>query len=159
MARFRRTLDGALSLLGCLLLVGASIGIGILMSAHRSQPAYARTTPIVAQGSASTGSEPPQPRVHPTGFFSGWFVSSRTGWMVIDGRLNRTDDGGLHWTAQLRLQYAKVFQRDMSFLDTKTGFVVESIIVQGRVLPRLLVTDDGGTSWTARPLPLAAGAV
>jgi len=112
---------------------------------------------------ASTTSGAAATRTHPTGFFEGWFVSQTTGWMVIhsgDGSavLSRTDDGGSNWQPQLQLQYPKLFQRDMSFVNSEVGFVVVGTYLGDKVQPRLFATSNGGKQWIARSLP-SGGAV
>ena len=81
--------------------------------------------PKVETGGAATSSS----RLHPTGFFAGWFVSPSTGRFVFhDGSravLSATSDAGQHWSPQLQLPCPHLWQRDMSFVDAKHGFVVD----------------------------------
>jgi photosystem II stability/assembly factor-like uncharacterized protein len=96
-------------------------------------------------------------RLHPTGFFDGWFVSANVGWFVFPrgtgAVLARTEDAGNHWQPQLTLQYPHLFQRDMSFLDSSTGFVVVGTFARDSVVPRLYATTDRGQHWAPRSLP------
>ena len=105
----------------------------------------------------------PANRLHPTGFFQGWFVSQTTGWVVMhsvngEAVLSRTDDGGIHWQPQLPLEYPKLFQRNMSFVSGDVGFVAVGTLASGKVQPRLFSTINGGRRWIAKSLP-ASGSV
>ena len=117
------------------------------------QPVMAVGTVLANSGAAAA----PLSRPHPSGFFEGWFVSRTTGWMVIheasSAALSRTDDGGTHWQTQLPLEYPKLFQRDMSFIDANTGFVAAGVYGNNNVESRLFATSDGGSHWVARSLP------
>jgi len=128
---------------------------GQLLLIGESQPTnqpQARDTIVLANNQLVAA-----PRLHPTGFFPGWFVSPSIGWMVLNiGRqtfLSRTSDGGQHWTAQLTLPYPHLFQRDMSFLSPTDGYVVRGIISNGQLVSQLVATGDGGAHWTERSLP------
>jgi photosystem II stability/assembly factor-like uncharacterized protein len=72
--------------------------------------------------------------------------------------LSRTDDGGSNWQPQLPLQYPKLFQRNMSFVNSEVGFVVVGTYLGDKVQPRLFATSNGGKQWIARSLP-SGGAV
>jgi hypothetical protein len=107
---------------------------------------------------AATGSQV----VHQTttapaaGFFPGWWVTSASGWMVgatsLGTYLQRTDDGGSTWMPQLRLEFPRLFARDISVIDSSHAFVVTLTNGGDQAVPHLLATDDGRT-WSERGLP------
>src|SRR6266567_9554079 len=109
-------------------LIGAVVTTSALVA---FQPAGPAISGVVSQANQYTTQTDSRKRSHPTGFFEGWFVSRSTGWMVIhqgsQATLSRTDDSGVHWQAQLPLEYPKLFQRNMSFVDANTGFVVTGV--------------------------------
>jgi len=72
---------------------------------------------------------------------------------VDNSELLRTEDGGLHWTARLRLAYPKLFAADMAFPDASHGYAVMDELATGPLpVRRFVATDDAG-SWTTRALP------
>lgn len=135
-------------------IVGAMVTTSALVAFQPAGPAISEGLSRPNQSATPTDSSK---RSHPTGFFEGWFVSRNTGWMVIhqgsQAILSRTDDGGVHWQPQLPLEYPKLFQRNMSFADANTGFVVTGVYAQDKVDWKLLATVDGGSHWIARSLP------
>jgi photosystem II stability/assembly factor-like uncharacterized protein len=75
--------------------------------------------------------------------------------MAKDGSLQKTTDGGAHWTPQLTLTDPKLYARDMRFLDERTGFVMPLDISSGQGRPALYATADG-VHWARRSMPAGA---
>jgi len=93
-------------------------------------------------------------RMHPEGFFPGWFISPNVGWLIAPNSssgmsLFRTDDGGHHWTQRLVLSVRKVIARDISFVDQSVGFIV---VEDDRATPWLVATTDAGAHWIRNQL-------
>jgi photosystem II stability/assembly factor-like uncharacterized protein len=138
----------------------AIFGIARLQSPAVDAPS-GTTDSIAASSIASSAG---QARIHPTGFFNGWFVTPKVGWSVTTSgpggaALSRTVDGGVHWTPELALAYPHLLERDMSFVDQNNGFAAMGVPTSGHLESRLMATTDGGDHWTARNLPsgLVAG--
>lgn len=88
----------------------------------------------------------------PEMFAQAWFVSAQVGWRAADGWLQKTTDGGAHWTSQLSLDYPKLFAREMRFLDARTGFVMPLVFPAGHGTSALYATTDG-EHWVRRSVP------
>jgi hypothetical protein len=69
------------------------------------------------------------------------FVSASTGWLLGNGRILATTDGGSHWTLQASSSTAQ--WSAMDFVDSTHGWVVGAA--------GLLVTSDGGRRWQRLP--------
>lgn len=85
-------------------------------------------------------------------FAPAWFVSAQVGWQAANGSLQKTTDGGAHWTSQLSLAYPKLFARDMRFLDAQNGFVMPLVFTAGHGTSALYATTDG-EHWVRRTVP------
>jgi photosystem II stability/assembly factor-like uncharacterized protein len=84
-----------------------------------------------------------------------WFVSPQVGWQAINGSLQKTTDGGAHWTSQLSLAYPKLPARDMRFLDAQNGFVMPLEFTIGQGTSALYATTDG-EHWVRRTVPASS---
>jgi photosystem II stability/assembly factor-like uncharacterized protein len=136
-------------------------------------PGAATLAPQAANASSATGSTAPQAALPvgagpahmaaPTGFFNGWFVSDQSGWVAVpepasgQAALIKTEDGGSTWRSQLTLQFPRLFQRDMSFLDSRHGFVT-SLEPAGKVFKAHLYATSDGVTWVSRSLPASVSA-
>jgi photosystem II stability/assembly factor-like uncharacterized protein len=154
-----RRLGGAAAMAA--VLVAAIVVVSVLGVVWRSRgiaaprpaaPLHTHATPTRSAAPAPDPTVPAAPGI----FAPAWFVSADVGWEAIDGSLQRTADGGAHWTPQLTLEYPKLFARDMRFLDAQTGAVMPIVVVGGRGESALYVTTDGGQHWTRRTVPATA---
>jgi photosystem II stability/assembly factor-like uncharacterized protein len=68
-------------------------------------------------------------------------VNASKGWMVGNGRIEVTNDGGITWSLQFSILQKTL--SDVQFVDQNIGWVVGS---QGSILQ----TTDGGMHWAAQ---------
>jgi Photosynthesis system II assembly factor YCF48 len=79
----------------------------------------------------------------PAGLLTGvQFVSAARGWVVGQGKILATADGGRHWRAQYRGQLNLT---SVDFVNKRAGWAVGTGAV--------LATSDGGARWAALPEP------
>jgi photosystem II stability/assembly factor-like uncharacterized protein len=116
-----------------------------------AHPATSRVTHPSAGPPPASVPDPTVPAT-PSMFAPTWFVSPQIGWEATGGSLQKSTDGGVHWTAQLSLGYPKLFARDMRFLDAQTGFVMPLVTVSGHGASALYATTDG-EHWVRRTVP------
>ncbi len=79
------------------------------------------------------------------------FVSARTGWIVVNGSVLATSDGGHHWRRMGDLPSLSV--TSIRVFDDRRGLVLGSSQPAVARMKRLVRTDDGGAHWTDEPLP------
>ncbi len=79
------------------------------------------------------------------------FLSARTGWIVVNGSVLATTDGGHHWRLMRNLPSLSVTW--IRLFDERHGLVLGFSQPAGARVERLLRTDDGGAHWTDEPLP------
>lgn len=140
-------------------LVVAVMVAAAVFVAHREagrSPAHPATSrvPHISPSPAPTAVPDPTAPATPSMLAPTWFVSAQVGWEATGGSLQKTTDGGAHWTAQLSLGYPKLFARDMRFLDAQTGFVMPLVTVSGHGVSALYATTDG-EHWVRRTMPAA----
>ncbi len=83
-------------------------------------------------------------------------VSAREGWLLAEQRLYWTQDGGASWKTITPNEEGFAI-RAVSFLDTRTGWVVLTDTAEP---PRYMLarTADAGTTWQTHPLALEESA-
>lgn len=146
--------------LNCAVVASLLVGTGMGCSAVRGEARSPSTAPTAAAPGAPAQTPAGRPGM-PTEPFTGWFVTNDVGWFDIPddkggSTLERTDDGGAHWTSQVTLSFPRVNLEDMRFLDSQHAFVVALEAQGGNAQAALYATSDG-LHWGRRSLP--AGSV
>lgn len=92
----------------------------------------------------------PPATVRPQGLLSGvFFADPSIGWIVGEaGRIYKSSDGGLTWTAQVSGTTRRLHR--VQFVSTTTGWIVGDGAV-------ILKTVDGGSTWTRQDPPTTQG--
>jgi hypothetical protein len=133
----------------------ASGGTGTGAAPSASQPSSTASPPSTGSPSAPASASPSSTSTPPAASFRATdvsFVSARRGWTIGAGRLLRTTDGGLTWTA---LPAPPPHAAHVRFATTRVGYAWQ-------VGGRLWTTTDGGTTWRhgglARVVSLEAAA-
>ncbi len=77
------------------------------------------------------------------------------GWVLVDGRLLWTEDGGESWSDITPKVGAGEFLDDVTFADTSHGWAVGVVIEAGYAtgVVRAHQTSNGGQTWKESPLP------
>lgn len=82
-------------------------------------------------------------------------TSPMAAWVVSDGRLLLTEDGGASWRQATPPAFALTGAATALFLDAKTGWVAE-VAAQTPGVVRMASTTDGGRTWRQREHTLFA---
>jgi len=105
-----------------------------------------RTIHLTEDGGRSTRDLSPPSEAHSSGRFSIVAAAGDRVWLVLDGGLWRTDDGGVTWRQIDAAQNA-----DYHFIDAQHAWMMAR--VSAGCDDAIRVTDDGGDTWERRPVP------